>query len=83
MAASKFQGKKRNSDKNPASAMSPSLSSEDMLSLPIDEVLGRLNATRQGLSTEEAEKRLEIYGPNEFARTKKHASIFFHASKVL
>ena len=81
MATSKFQNKKKNGGKNPAAPMSPSLSSEDTLSLPIDELLGRLNASRQGLSTEEAEKRLEIYGPNEFARKKKRAAIFNFLSR--
>jgi P-type Mg2+ transporter len=81
MAATKFRNKKKNGGKNPAAPMSVSLSSEDTLSLPIEEVLSRLNATRQGLCTEEAEKRLEIYGPNEFARTKKHAAIFNFLSR--
>ncbi len=81
MATSKFQNKNKNSGKNPAVPMSPSLSSEDTLSLPIDELLGRLNASRQGLSTEEAEKRLEIFGPNEFARKKKRAAIFNFLSR--
>jgi Mg2+-importing ATPase len=75
MVTSKFQNKKKNSGKYPVDSMPPPLSSEDLLSLPIEQVMGRLNASPQGFSSEEAEKRLEIYGLNEFARKKKSAAI--------
>ena len=51
------------------------LSAEELLSLPTNELLSRLNTSSTGLSSQEAEKRLEIYGRNEFARKKKRAAI--------
>jgi Mg2+-importing ATPase len=50
-------------------------STEDSLSLSIDELLGRLGTSLNGLSSEEAEKRLKIYGYNELAKRKKRAAI--------
>jgi len=57
------------------------LSSEELLSLPTDELLSRLNTSSAGLSTQEAENRLEVYGRNEFARKKKRAAIFNFLSR--
>jgi Mg2+-importing ATPase len=51
------------------------------LSLPINELLSRLNTSTAGLSSQEAEERLEIYGRNEFARKKKRAAIFNFLSR--
>jgi Mg2+-importing ATPase len=56
--------------------MQPMLSSEELLSLPT-----RLNTSPTGLSTQEAENRLEVYGRNEFARKKKRAAIFNFLSR--
>jgi Mg2+-importing ATPase len=39
--------------------------------LPIQEALDRLESSPQGLSAEEAERRLEDYGPNELAHRKR------------
>jgi Mg2+-importing ATPase len=50
-------------------------STEDSLSLSVDELLGRLGTSLNGLSSEEAEKRLKIYGYNELAKRKKRAAI--------
>ena len=44
---------------------------KELLSLPTNELLSRLNTSPNGLSSEEAEKRLEIYGRNEFAKKRK------------
>jgi Mg2+-importing ATPase len=57
------------------------LSSEEVLNLPTNELLSRLNTSPTGLSTQEAENRLEIYGRNEFARKKKRAAIFNFLSR--
>ena len=57
------------------------LSSEELLSLPTNELLSRLNTSTTGLSTQEAENRLEVYGRNEFARKKKRAAIFNFLSR--
>lgn len=51
------------------------LSSEEVLSLPSDEILRRMETSLTGLSSDEAEKRLETYGSNEIS-TKKRTSIF-------
>jgi Mg2+-importing ATPase len=57
------------------------LSSEELLSLPTNELLSRLNTSPAGLSTQEVENRLEVYGRNEFARKKKRAAIFNFLSR--
>ena len=57
------------------------LSAEEVLSLPTNELLSRLNTSQTGLTSEEAEKRLEIYGRNEFAKKKKRAAIFNFLSR--
>lgn len=53
----------------------PPLTADELLSKPIDELYARLEASPSGLSSEEAENRLEIYGANELARRKKHSAI--------
>ncbi len=50
----------------------PLLSSEDMVRLPIEELLERLKASPQGLSSEQAKDRIEFYGRNELAREHEH-----------
>ncbi|MBS7616808.1 magnesium-translocating P-type ATPase [Candidatus Bathyarchaeota archaeon] len=48
---------------------------EESLILPIDELLSRLGTSLSGLSSEEAEKRLAIYGYNELAKRKKRVAV--------
>ena len=48
---------------------------EELLTLPIDDLFARLNTSMAGLSTEEAEERLRIYGYNELAKRKKRMAI--------
>ncbi len=48
-------------------------SPEETASLPLDKVLERLGASISGLTTEEAQKRLETYGPNEVIQKRKKA----------
>ncbi|MGB9622441.1 MAG: HAD-IC family P-type ATPase, partial [Candidatus Bathyarchaeia archaeon] len=48
---------------------------EGLLGLPMDELLARLNTSPSGLSSEEAEKRLTIYGYNELAKRKRRTAI--------
>ncbi|MEM3677446.1 MAG: cation-transporting P-type ATPase [Candidatus Bathyarchaeia archaeon] len=50
-------------------------SDDEFLSLPIDELLARLNTSLSGLSSEEAEERLRIFGFNELAKRRKRAAI--------
>jgi Mg2+-importing ATPase len=53
----------------------PAISAEELLGLPIDELLPRLETSLNGLASQEAERRLEVYGRNELARKKKRAAI--------
>lgn len=55
--------------------LQPMLSAEEILGSHISEVFSRLDVSGSGLSSEEAENRLEVYGANELARKKKHAAI--------
>jgi H+-transporting ATPase len=47
-----------------------SLTTEDAKKAPIDELLKKLAADQKGLSSSEAEKRLQQYGPNEIQEKK-------------
>jgi Mg2+-importing ATPase len=53
----------------------PAISAEELLGLPIDELLPHLETSLNGLASQEAERRLEVYGRNELARKKKRAAI--------
>ena len=50
-------------------------SAEELLSLTVDDLYLKLETSPQGLSTEETTRRLEVYGPNELARGKKHSAL--------
>lgn len=62
-------------DDSQIAKMQPLLTSEDVVSLQTDELMARLNASPQGLSTEQAAERLEVYGPNELAREHRHSAL--------
>ncbi|MEM2881829.1 MAG: magnesium-translocating P-type ATPase [Candidatus Bathyarchaeia archaeon] len=47
----------------------------ELLSLPAEELLARLGTSSSGLSSQEAERRLSIFGPNELVRRKRRAAI--------
>ncbi len=53
----------------------PPVTAEEILTAPADELMSRLDTSPQGLSSQEAEKRLSIYGTNELARKKKRSAI--------
>ncbi|MCJ7561032.1 magnesium-translocating P-type ATPase, partial [Candidatus Bathyarchaeota archaeon] len=64
----------------------PAISAEELLVLPINELLVRLGSSFSGLNSQEVENRLEIYGHNELARKKKRATIvefFLHFKSPL
>ena len=44
---------------------------EELLALPVDLLLARLETSQSGLSAEEAQKRLDKYGYNELAKRKR------------
>jgi len=60
---------------NEVSSGAQSISTEEILYLPVDDILSRLNTSQAGLTSDEVRKRLEIYGPNEIAKRKKRATI--------
>ena len=72
---------------NKASSWAQSMiSAEELLGLPIDELLTRLKASQLGLTSQEAERRLEIYGYNELAKRKRRTAIvdfLFHLRSPL
>ncbi len=74
---------KNSNDSNGTSAanIKPAISTEDVLSLSAQDILQRLNTSTQGLSSGEAEERIEIYGRNELARKKKSAAIINFLSR--
>lgn len=47
----------------------------EILTLSSDELLARLKTSLSGLSSEEVERRLKVFGYNELARKKKRAAI--------
>ncbi|MGF3571938.1 MAG: magnesium-translocating P-type ATPase [Candidatus Bathyarchaeia archaeon] len=51
-------------------------SSEEILTLPVDELLARLKTSLTGLSSEDVERRLEIFGYNELVKKRKRTAIF-------
>jgi len=53
------------------------LSTEDAKKATVDEILSRLSATTEGLSSLEAQKRLQQYGPNEIPEKKENPLLKF------
>jgi len=71
---------------NTSSLKQSMLDTEELLRLPIDELLGRLNTSKSGLTSQEAENRLQIHGSNELAKRKKRTAIIeflFHLRNPL
>ncbi|MEM2089290.1 MAG: magnesium-translocating P-type ATPase [Thermoproteota archaeon] len=50
-------------------------SAEEVLTLPVEELLPRLKSSPSGLSSEEVERRLEFFGYNELVGRKRRAAI--------
>ncbi|MEM4658429.1 MAG: magnesium-translocating P-type ATPase [Candidatus Methanosuratincola sp.] len=55
--------------------MPPSIKTEELASLPLEEVFSRLRTTMSGLTSEDAESRLQMCGRNEIARRKKRSAL--------
>lgn len=64
-----------NSNTSQAATIKPPVTSEELVTLPIDELMSRLNTTPQGLSSEQAAERLETYGRNELAKEHEHSAL--------
>jgi len=60
---------------NNTTVVQPPLSTDEILGNPSEELFTRLNSSMNGLSPEEAERRLDVYGPNELAKKRKHSLI--------
>ncbi len=50
------------------------MKTEDLLSIPMDEFLIRLETSQSGLAAQEVENRLRTYGHNELAKRKKRTA---------
>jgi Mg2+-importing ATPase len=62
------------------------IGTEELLGLPIDELLVRLNTSQSGLTSQEVENRLQMYGFNELAKRKRRTGIvefLFHLRNPL
>ncbi|MDI9609684.1 MAG: HAD-IC family P-type ATPase, partial [Candidatus Verstraetearchaeota archaeon] len=55
--------------------MPPSIKTEELASLPLEEIFLRLRTTMSGLTSEDAESRLQTCGRNEIARRKKRSAV--------
>ncbi len=53
----------------------PAVSKEELVTLPTEEILIRLNTSEQGLTADQAAERLETYGTNELAKEHKHSAV--------
>ena len=73
--AKALQSSNNLNDNSVATMQQPLLTSEDMVRLPIEELLVNLKASPQGLSSEQAMERIEVYGRNELAREHQHNAI--------
>jgi len=51
------------------------LSADEILNLPIDEIIAKLKTSPLGLISQEVEERLKTYGPNELAKKKKRSAV--------
>lgn len=47
----------------------------ELLQLPVDQLLGALDATEAGLSSTQARARLKLYGPNVLVRRKRRTAV--------
>jgi Mg2+-importing ATPase len=69
------EGTVNKKDKERSSSWSQSVSTEEILSLPVGDVLVRLNTSQAGLSSQEVENRLQVFGRNELAKRKRRTGV--------
>ncbi|MEM2145506.1 MAG: cation-transporting P-type ATPase, partial [Candidatus Jordarchaeaceae archaeon] len=50
-------------------------SAEEVLTLQVEDLLSRLRSSMDGLSSEEVERRLKVFGYNELAKREKRATV--------
>lgn len=46
--------------------------------IPVDEVFRELNCTKEGLTNEEGQKRLQVFGPNKLEEKEAIINSFIH-----
>jgi P-type Mg2+ transporter len=61
--------------KENVTAAKPPITNEEVLTLPPSDVLSRLETSTAGLNSEEASRRLALYGTNELAHKQKRTGI--------
>ncbi|WVZ14203.1 hypothetical protein V8G54_011769, partial [Vigna mungo] len=49
----------------------------DLERIPVDEVFRELNCTKEGLTTEEGDKRLQVFGPNKLEEKEESKLLKF------
>ena len=49
------------------------LTAEEMVNLPLEELMDRLHVSPNGLNSEQATERLETYGSNELSHEHRHS----------
>jgi Mg2+-importing ATPase len=73
--AKPIQNSTNPSSGTPVASMKPTVTGEELTALPLEEIYARLQTSPQGLSSEQAAERLEVYGTNELARGHKHSAV--------
>jgi len=73
MAKQQLNNRHSTSSDSSAVAIKPVLSADDLVGLPIEELYERMDTSPQGLTSEQAAERIEVYGRNELARESKHS----------
>ena len=48
---------------------------QEILTLPVNEVLAQLKTSQSGFTTQEVQSRLATYGPNELAEKQKRTGL--------
>jgi Mg2+-importing ATPase len=63
------------STESPEATMRPILSTEELVRLPVNELLSHLDTSQQGLTSQQASERLEAFGRNELGMERRHSVI--------
>ncbi len=64
-----------NSEAEKANGEATFLEDEEILCTPVENILTRLGSSQSGLTSEQAARLLEVYGPNEVAKRQKRTAI--------
>jgi len=75
MAKQQLNNKHSASSDSSAVAIKPVLSSDELVGFSIEELYERMDTSPQGLTSDQAAERIEIYGRNELAGESKHSLI--------